>query len=121
MSVKITKTCIFSSKAKCSAAVKAILGVDILSTAGSLARFTNITVLSIAPVFLKFSLKKFASSKVIPIAAKTTANLSLVPLTVAWLAICAAKCVCGSPLAEKIGSFCPLTKVFNPSIEEIPV
>ena len=44
------------------AAVSAILGVAIRSIAGSFARFTNITVLSIAPVFLKSEMKKSASS-----------------------------------------------------------
>ena len=45
------------SKAKYSAAVSAILGVAIRSTAGSFARFINITVLSIAPVSLKLFTK----------------------------------------------------------------
>ena len=87
ISVKITKTCISQSNARYSAAVRAILGVEILSTAGSFARFTNITVLSIAPVSLKDSTKKFDSSKVIPIAANTTANFSSVPRTLACFAI----------------------------------
>ena len=41
--------------------------------------------------------------------------------TFACLAICAANSACGRPDAENTGSFCPLTKVFNPSIAEIPV
>ena len=64
----------FRSKARYSAAVRAIRGVAIRSTAGSFARFINITVLSIAPVRLKSDAKKSASSYVIPIAANTTAK-----------------------------------------------
>ena len=92
MSVIITRTCIPLSNARYSAAVSAILGVAILSIAGSFARFENITVLSIAPVSLNERIKKFDSSKVIPIAANTTANFSSLPLTFACLAICAASC-----------------------------
>ena len=73
----------FFSKARYSAAVSAIRGVDILSIAGSEARFINRTVLSIAPVRLKSEIKKSASSKVIPIAAKTTAKRESVPRTFA--------------------------------------
>ena len=91
MSVIITSTCIPRSNARYSAAVSAIFGVAIRSIAGSFARFTNITVLSIAPVSLNESIKKLDSSKVIPIAAKTTANCLLSPSTVACLAICAAR------------------------------
>ena len=79
------------------------------------------TVLSIAPVSRKDSWKKFASSKVMPIAAKTTANCSSVPRTFAWRAICAASCACGRPDAEKIGSFCPRTSVLSPSMADTPV
>ncbi len=111
----------FFSNARYSAAVNAIRGVAIRSIAGSLAKFINITVRFIAPVDLKLSIKKFASSNVIPIAANTTANGSFVPTTFAWRAICAASSACGSPLAENIGNFCPLTRVFNPSIAETPV
>ena len=57
-----------------------IRGVDIRSTAGSFARFINITARSIAPVFLKSFIKKSASSKVMPTAANTTANFSLFPI-----------------------------------------
>ena len=81
----------------------------------------NSTVRSMAPVSLKLSTKKLDSSKVIPIAAKTTAKGSSVPTTLAWRAICAASCSCGRPEAEKIGSFCPRTSVFRPSIAETPV
>ena len=79
------------------------------------------TVLSIAPDSLNEFTKKLDSSKVIPIAANTTANFSFVPLTLACFAICAASCACGSPDAENIGSFCPLTSVLSPSIADIPV
>ena len=121
MSVMITSTCISFSNARYSAAVSAIRGVEIRSIAGSFARLTNNTVLSIAPVSLKDSTKKFDSSNVIPIAANTTANFSLLPRTFACFAICAARLACGSPDAEKIGSFCPRTNVFSPSIADTPV
>jgi len=51
--------------------------------AGSFARFTNMTVRSMAPVSRKLSMKKFDSSNVIPIAANTTTNGSFVPRTLA--------------------------------------
>ena len=54
-------------------------------------------------------------------AAKTTANSSESPKTVACLAIWAASRLCGSPAPENIGSFCPLTSVFIPSMTDIPV
>mgnify|MGYP002508634311 CR=1 FL=1 len=57
------------------------------------------------------------ATKVIPIAANTTANLLSPPFTFACLAICAASSACGRPLIENTGSFCPLTSVFSPSIE----
>ena len=74
-----------------------------------------------APVSLKLSIKKLDSSKVIPMAANTTAKGSLVPRTFACLAICAARLEWGRPDAEKIGSFCPRTRVFSPSMAETPV
>ena len=73
----------FCSNARYSAAVRAIFGVDIRSTAGSLARLTNTTERSIAPVSLKSLMKNSASSNVIPTAAKTMANLESVPITFA--------------------------------------
>jgi hypothetical protein len=66
-------------------------------------------------------MKYWASSLVIPIAANTTAKAVSEPGTVACLAICRAISLCGRPDAEKIGSFCPRTRVFVPSIVEIPV
>jgi len=121
ISVRITNTCISFSNARYSAAVSAIRGVEIRSIAGSFARLINNTVLSIAPVSLNDSTKKLDSSKVIPIAANTTAKFSSVPRTLACLAICAARLACGRPDAEKIGSFCPRTSVFSPSIADTPV
>ena len=56
-------------------------GVAMRSMAGSLARFMNSTVRSMAPVRLKSLMKKSASSKVIPMAPNTTAKLSLLPST----------------------------------------
>ncbi len=42
-------------------------------------------------------------------------------MTVACLAICAAKILWDIPEPENIGSFCPLTSVIMPSITETPV
>ena len=87
-----------------------------LSTAGSLAKFVNTTARLRAPVLSKSSIKYWASSLVIPIAAKTTANSRSPPTVLACLAICKAISLCGSPEPENIGNFCPITNVFNPSI-----
>ena len=73
-----------------------------------------------APVFVKSSMKYCASSKVMPIAANTTAK-SPPESTVDCLAICAASSLCGRPASENIGSFCPLTRVLSPSITDTPV
>jgi hypothetical protein len=56
-----------------------------------------------------------------PMAAKTTANFSPDLSTLAWRAIWAARRECGSPEPEKMGSFCPRTRVFRPSMAEMPV
>ena len=93
------------SNAKYSAAVKAMRGVAIRSIAGSFAKLMKTTERSIAPVFLKSFIKNSASSYVIPTAAKTTANFSSEPTTLAWRAICAANCSCGRPDAENTGNF----------------
>jgi len=92
-----------------------------LSTAGSSARFKKSTTLSKAPERSKSFLKNLASSAVMPIAQNITANSSSSPSTFAWRAICAATRLWGSPLPEKRGSFCPLTRVFIPSMTLIPV
>ena len=83
----------------------AILGVAIRSTAGSFARLEKTTVRSIAPVRRKSSMKYSLSSKVIPMAANTTANFSSSLRTLACLAICAASAAWGRPEPEKMGSF----------------
>ncbi len=79
-----------SSKARYSAVVSASLGVRILSMAGSSARFMNTTARFSAPVLSKSDMKYWASSAVMPMAAKTTANSSSEPRTFACLAICRA-------------------------------
>ena len=66
-------------------------------------------------------MKKEASSKVMPMAANTTAKSSCPLMTVAWRAICAAMRLWGRPDAEKMGSFWPRTMGFSPSIVEMPV
>ena len=60
-----------------------------------------------------------ASACVTPMAAKTTANGS--SPTAAWDAIWAASSRWGRPPTEKIGSFCPRTRVASPSTAEMPV
>src|SRR5213594_451775 len=121
MSVRITRMCIPTSYARNSAAVRAIRGVMSRSTAGSSARFRNRTARFRAPVRSKSSMNTRASSWVIPIAANTTPNGSWLPSTFAWRAIWSATSLCGSPAPENSGSFWPRTRVFNPSIVEIPV
>src|SRR5947209_3910326 len=121
MSVRITRMCIPTSYARYSAAVRAIRGVISRSTAGSAARFRNRTARRSAPVRSKSSMKTRASSCVIPIAAKTTPNDSRLPTTLACRAICSATSLCGWPAPENRGSFCPRTRVFRPSIVEMPV
>ena len=93
-----------------SAAVNAILGVAILSIAGSFARFINNTASIYSTCLLKFIYEELSFFKVIPIAANTTANLESEFKTFACLAICAASSACGRPDPEKTGNFCPLTK-----------
>ena len=75
-----------------------------------------------APVRLNSLTKYSDSSKVMPMAAKTTAKLEAEsPSTLAWRAIWAASWAWGRPLPEKMGSFCPRTRVFSPSMELTPV
>src|SRR2546426_5014087 len=121
MSVNTTRMCIPTSYARYSAAVRAIRGVISRSTAGSSARFRNRTARFRAPVRSKSSMTTRASSWVIPIAANTTPKGSWLPRTFAWRAICNATSLCGRPAPENSGSFWPRTRVFRPSIVEIPV
>jgi len=71
--------------------VNASLGVSIRSIEGSEDKFRNNAVLSSEPLSSNCLMKKFASSLVIPIAAKTTEKFSSVPRTCACLAICDAR------------------------------
>ena len=66
-------------KARYSAAVSAHRGVAIRSMVGSSARFRKKTTRSSAPVSSKSCVKNEASCQVIPMAAKTTAKLLLLP------------------------------------------
>ncbi|MBT9150820.1 MAG: hypothetical protein DDT40_00999 [candidate division WS2 bacterium] len=93
----------------------------ILSITGSLARLRKTVVLSIAPEASKSLIRKFASSKVMPMPAKITANDSPDLSTFACRTIWAAMRIWGIPDPENIGSFCPLTRTFKPSMEEMPV
>ncbi len=54
-------------------------------------------------------------------AANTTRNLDAAEGTVALFTICAVIWPAGSPEPEKMGSFCPLTRVFMMSMDEMPV
>src|SRR5688572_8075150 len=121
MSVSIASTCMPRSNARYSATVSATLGVMILSIAGSSARLRNSTERLSAPDSSRLRLKYCASEYCTPIAANTTAKSSFVPTTDAWRAICAASMLCGMPEPEKIGNFCPLTRVSMPSITDTPV
>ena len=121
MSVRMTSTCMSCSNARYSAVVSATRGMEMRSTTGSSARLMNSTARSIAPVRSKSSRKKLASSKVMPMAANTTAKSPESPSVRAWRAICAASCECGRPEPEKIGSFWPRTSVKLPSMAEMPV
>ena len=117
----MTRTCIPSSNARYSAVVRPRRGVAIRSTAGSSARLRKTTADFSAPVLSNSFMNMCFSSLVIPMAMNTTANSSSVPRTFACLAIWSATSLWGRPDAEKIGSFCPLTRVFIPSMVEIPV
>ena len=110
-----------SVKARYSAVVSAVRGAAMRSMTGSSARLMNRTEREMAPVARKSAMKNSASSKVVPMAQKTTAKPSPVPRTRAWRAICAATRAWGRPEPLKSGSFCPRTSVFSPSIVEIPV
>ncbi len=122
MSVRMTKMCIFFSKARYSAAVRATFGVMSRSATGSFERFRNMATCALAPHSAKVRLKYSATSYFTPIAAKTMANSSPAwSPRLACSTICAASSSCGSPFPEKIGSFCPLIRVVSPSIAEIPV
>ena len=87
MSVRMTRTWLSLSYARYSAVVSASLGVRILSIEGSEDRLRKSTVLSRAPVSSNCRMKKFASSLVIPMAAKTTEKFSDELSTLACLAI----------------------------------
>jgi len=76
--------------AKYSAKVRAVLGVNVFFTGGSLAKVMKNATLLIAPVSSKNLLKNSASSYLMPMAANTTTKLDSSPLTVACFAICAA-------------------------------
>ncbi len=69
----------------------------------------------------KSRMKCWASSEVMPIPANTTANSSSAASTRDCRAIWRAMSLWGRPDAEKMGSFWPLTRVFMPSMAEMPV
>ena len=110
------------SKARYSARVSTTLGVIRRSTTGSLARLINMETCSETPLSSKVRRKKSATSYLTPMAPNTMANCSseLSPRE-ACCTIWAASWSWGSPLPEKMGSFCPRIRVVRPSIAEIPV
>ena len=65
-------------------------------------------------------MKNRATSYLTPMAAKTMTNGSSEVRIFDWRTICAASLLCGRPLPEKIGSFCPRMRVFIPSMQEMP-
>ena len=93
----------------------------IRSIEGASAKDWNITTFERTPDSSKVFTKNRATSYLIPIPAKTITNCSSAPRSFAWRIIWAASLLCGSPFPEKIGSFCPRTREFIPSIAEIPV
>ncbi|OQC73152.1 MAG: hypothetical protein BWX45_00652 [Deltaproteobacteria bacterium ADurb.Bin002] len=121
MSVRMTRTCIPSSKARYSASVKAVRGVTSRSMEGESARLKKMAECVSTPDSSSESMKNRATSNLTPMAAKMTVNSSSAVRILACLAICAAIRLCGMPLPEKIGSFCPRISVFIPSIAEMPV
>src|SRR5512138_668083 len=121
MSVSTTRTCMPWANARCSAQVSAQRGVMSRSMGGSSALERNTTVRSRTPAVRNASRYASYSRNGAPIAANTTANRSPPPRTRAWQTIWVASRPAGSPAQEKIGSFCPRTSVFMPSIAETPV
>jgi len=119
MSDMITSTSAPSVKARCSATVRAIRGVRIRSITGSSAAFRRSTSSPAAERSSRRSRTKAMSAWVSPIAAKTTRNAPLAACD--WAAICVARARWGRPATEKIGSFCPRTRVVSASITEMPV
>ena len=118
MSVMMTSTCIPSSNARCSASVSAERGVMSRSTDGSSARLRNIATLCSTPERSNESMKNRATSCLTPMAANTMANSTSSLSSLACRAIWAAMRLCGRPLPEKMGSFCPRTSVFIRSMDD---
>ena len=77
-------------------------------------------LLSIAPLCSKRWTNDSVSRAVIPMATNTTAKRSP-PRVRAFSTMYAASSIAGSPAPEKMGSFCPRTNVFIPSMAEMPV
>ena len=111
------------SKARYSAAVRATLGVISLSTTGSLARFRYITTWSDTPLSSKVRRKNSATSILYTHCRKDNGKvLIIVASKEACCTIWAASWSWGSPLPEKIGSFCPRIRVCQSvNGREIPV
>src|SRR5512143_4351675 len=123
MSVRIASTCLPSTKARYSAAVSAKRGVSRRCVDESEARLRKSAVRGSAPLCSRLRRKYSALSHGTPIPAKTIAKSPPAPLprSRAWLAISTAIRSCGRPPPEKIGSFCPRTRLFMRSSVVIPV
>ena len=104
------------------------------SIVGSLARLRNNTTFSSDPLLSKSRRKKFAVSRLTPIAANTMQNSSSLSSSLirlpassgcftrpACLQICAAISLWGRPAAEKSGIFCPRAIEFITSMVPMPV
>ena len=134
MSVRMASTCLPSTKARYSAAVRAKRGVSSRCVEESLARLRNNAVRSSAPPCSRLRRKNSALSCGTPIPAKTMTKSSApsapsVPSAArpgagrsrAWLAISTASRSCGSPPPLKMGSFWPRTRLFIRSSVLTPV
>ena len=74
-----------------------------------------------APVRRNSLMKNSLSSKVMPMAANTTAKFLVGAEHSGLTGYLRASAACGRPEQENMGSFWPRTRVFRPSIVETPV
>src|SRR5664279_5508379 len=121
MSVRMTSTCLPSSKARYSAALSAKRGVSRRCVLESLARLRKSAVRSRAPRCSSVRRKNSALSYGTPMPAKTMTKSSPPWRSRAWLAISTARRSCGRPPPENSGSFWPRTRLFIRSSVVMPV
>ncbi len=96
-------------------------GVTSRSTEGASAKLKKQATFVATPLSSNVRVNERATSCVTPIAAKTIVKRTSSPGSFACRVIWAARRLCGMPLPEKMGSFCPRTSVFIPSMAEMPV